>query len=206
LTASASRPPTRSPYAYTPPAGDGWKMVRWGRLGLTLLLIPLSLRAFRDEYGGVPLLDSVNLAIHEFGHYLFMPFGEMMSILGGSLFQVLFPLAFVAYFLYGKQEHRDRHAALVCLWWTSISMLGVSIYAADARAGQLMLLTGATGEDDPDHHDWRNLFSMWGVLNRDTVYAGRMRGIAALMCCASIALALWAAWKSGKREPIVSES
>lgn len=176
-------------------------MLRWGRIGLTLLLIPLSLKAFNDELGQVPLLSDIILAVHEFGHYLFMPFGEMMTILGGSLFQVMFPLVFVWYFIWGKEEHRDRHAAMICLWWTSIALLGVSIYAADARAGQLMLLSGATGEDDPDMHDWKNLFSMWGVLNRDTVYAGRMRFFAVLMCMFSIGYGLYLAWNSGPPQP-----
>jgi hypothetical protein len=204
MTAPVSRPPTKSPYAYTPPTGDGWKMLRWGRIGLTLALIPLSLSAFRHEYGHIPLLSDIILAIHEFGHYLFMPFGEMMTILGGSLFQVIFPLVFVWYFIWGKDEHRDRHAAMICLWWTSIALLGVSIYAADARAGQLMLISGATGEDDPDMHDWKNLFSMWGVLNRDTVYAGRMRFFAALMCMISIGYGLYLAWNSGPRKETAS--
>ena len=179
--------------------------MRSARIGFTLLLVPLSFSAFGGEYGQVPILSSINLAVHEFGHYLFLPFGEMMNILGGSLFQVVFPLAFVWYFLYGKEQHRDKHAAMVCLWWCSINVLSVAIYAADARAGQLMLLSGATGEDDPEGHDWRNLFSMWGVLNRDTVYAGRMRGVAFLMCVTSIAVALYLAWNSGssakKSEP-----
>ena len=197
MTAPVSRPPSRSPYSYTPPTGDGWKIARGARIGFSLLLIPVSLSAFGSDYGQIPLLSGINVAIHEFGHYLFMPFGEMMTILGGSLFQVIFPLAFVWYFLYGKEEHRDRHAAMVCSWWSGINLLQVSIYAADARAGQLMLLSGATGEDDPEGHDWRNLFSMWGVLNRDTVYAGRMRGFAALVCLVSIAYGLWLAWNSG---------
>jgi hypothetical protein len=204
VTAPVSRPPTKSPYSYTPPTGDGWKMLRWGRIGLTLLLIPLSLKAFNDELGQVPLLSDIILAVHEFGHYLFMPFGEMMTILGGSLFQVIFPLVFVWYFIWGKEEHRDRHAAMICLWWASIALLGVAIYAADARAGQLMLLSGATGEDDPDMHDWKNLFSMWGVLNRDTVYAGRMRFFAALMCMFSIGYGLYLSWNAGPTQRTAS--
>ena len=174
-------------------------VVRWARIGLTLLLVPLSLKAFGDEYGQVPLISGINLAIHEFGHMLFMPFGlqpfgETGVIMGGALTQVALPLVFAGYFLWGKPAHRDLHAATVCLWWTAISLLGVAIYAGDARAGQLMLITGATGEDDPGSHDFYNLFARWGVLNRDTIYAARLRGVAALLCIGSIVAGVWAAW------------
>jgi len=37
--------------------------------------------------------------IHEFGHILFLPFGEFMTLLGGSLFQVALPLIFGGVFL-----------------------------------------------------------------------------------------------------------
>jgi hypothetical protein len=204
MTAPVSKPPTQSPYSYSPPKDDTPKIIRWGRILLTVVLIPIGMSAFRDEYGMVPLLSGIDLAIHEFGHMLFMPFGipilgDTMVILGGSLTQVALPLVFVWYFLYGKKEHRDLHAAMVCLWWTSMNLLSVAIYAADARAGTLMLITGATGEDDPDSHDFYNLFSQWGVLNRDTIYAGRLRALAALMFFASIVIGLWAAWKTEKK-------
>src|SRR5205085_4913438 len=128
-----------TPFAYTPPKDDTRNVIRWARIALTLVLIPLGMHAFGSEYGEVPILSGIDLAIHEFGHMLFMPFGiqflgETMYILGGSLTQVAFPLLFVWYFLYGKKEHRDPHAAMVCLWWTSINLLDVAIYAADARA------------------------------------------------------------------------
>ena len=201
MTAPVSKSPTRSPYAYTPPKDDTPNVIRWARIILTVALIPIGLGAFRDEYGMVPLLSDINLAIHEFGHVLFMPFGETMTILGGSLTQVLLPLVFVWYFRWGKKEHRDPHAAMICLWWTSMNVLSVAIYAADARAGQLMLITGATGEDDPGSHDFYNLFAQWGVLNRDTVYAGRLRSLAWLMFAISIGVGLWAAWGSGRTKP-----
>lgn len=201
MTAPVSKPPSRGPYAYTPPKDDTPKIIRWGRMLLTIVLIPVGMSAFNDEYGVVPLLSGINLAIHEFGHMLFMPFGipilgETMVILGGSLTQVALPLVFVWYFLYGKKEHRDLHAAMICLWWASINVLSVAIYAADARARQLMLITGATGEDDPESHDFYNLFAQWGVLNRDTIYAGRLRFLAGLMFFASIVIGLYAALRT----------
>ena len=168
-------------------------------MALTAILVPLSLKAFGDEYGQVPLISGINLAIHEFGHMLFMPFGiavfgETGVIMGGAITQLAIPMVFAGYFLWGKREHRDLHAATVCVWWTAISLLGVAIYAGDARAGQLMLITGATGEDDPGSHDFYNLFARWGVLNRDVIYAGRLRALAALLCLGSILAGIWAAY------------
>jgi hypothetical protein len=172
---------------------------QWARLVLTLALVPLAWKAFHDEYGVVPLLSDIDLAIHEFGHMLFMPFGipvlgQTMVILGGSLTQIAFPLLFVAYFLRRQDDgrRRDPHAAMVCLWWASINVLGVAIYAADARAGQLMLLTGQTGQES-DAHDWYNLFARWGMLNRDTIIAGRMRVVAVVLCTVSIVAGAYAA-------------
>lgn len=189
--------------------GDTPSILRWARILLTLALIPLGLNAFKHEYGHVPILGDIDAAVHEFGHVLFMPFGipilgDTMVILGGSLTQVAFPLIFVAYFLFGKREHRDLHAAMMCLWWTSMNVLGVAVYAADARARQLMLISGATGQEDDSGHDFYNLFSQWGVLNRDTIYAGRMRTIAGLVFFASIMIGLWGAWRSGR--PVSAET
>lgn len=163
-------------------------------MALTLMLVPLGLSAFRSDEGWIPILSDINLAIHEFGHLLFIPFGETGVIMGGSLTQIALPLVFVGYFLWGKREHRDRHAAMVCLWWTAINLVSVAVYMADARAGKLMLITGSTGEDDPGTHDFYMLFAKWGVLNRDTIYAGRLEALAALVFGASVIGGLWAAY------------
>jgi hypothetical protein len=162
------------------------------RIALTLLLALAAHHAFRDEYGFVLLVSDIDTAIHEFGHYLFMPFGETLMILGGSLFQVLFPLIFTGYFLFGPRRTRDLHAAMACLWWASINLLQVAIYAADSRAGQLMLITGQTGAES-DGHDWYNLFTRWGMLEHDTIIAGRMRVVAGLVCLISIFVGVGAA-------------
>jgi hypothetical protein len=137
----------------------------WGRLLLTLLLVPLSWHAFHDQYGDVPLLSGIDLAIHEFGHMLFVPFG--IEFLGDT--------------------------AMVCLWWTSINLLSVAIYCGDARAGVLMLVSGQTGQES-DGHDWNNLLGRWGMLRKDTLIAGQMRRVVWLLCVGSIVaggIALW---------------
>jgi len=179
----------------------------YARLALAGLLALLAWSAFRGESGYVPLLGDIDLAIHEFGHMLFMPFGipvlgRTMVILGGSLTQVAFPLLFVGYFLRKREDgrRRDVFAAMVCLWWSAINLLDVAIYCADSRAGELMLLDGLTGKES-DGHDWYNLLNGWGLLEQDTAIARWMRAIAALTCVASIIVAVWTALQRGREQP-----
>jgi hypothetical protein len=61
--------------------------------------------------------------IHEFGHILFRPFGEFMTLLGGSLFQILLPLIFGGIFLV---KNRDPFAASVMLWWSAVAVMDVA--------------------------------------------------------------------------------
>ena len=180
----------------------------YARLALAALLAWLAWRAFNDADGYVPLLGDIDLAIHEFGHMLFMPFGipilgSAMVILGGSLTQVAFPLLFVGYFLRKRDDgrRRDVFAAMVCLWWSAINLLDVAIYCADSRAGELMLLDGLTGKES-DGHDWNNLLTRWGLLEQDTAIARWMRAIAALVCVASIIFAFWTELQRPREQPL----
>jgi hypothetical protein len=183
----------------------------YARLALALVLVCLSWIAFRDDLGYIPLLSDIDLAIHEFGHMLFMPFGiqflgNTMMILGGSLTQVAFPLVFVGYFMQKQDDgrRRDLFAAMVCLWWSAINLLDVAIYCADSRAGQLMLLDGLTGQES-DAHDWNNLLTRWGLLHHDIGIARGMRAVAFVVCVASIIVAVWSALQARQpKQPIGS--
>jgi hypothetical protein len=184
----------------------------YARLAFAVALAWLAWSAFHDEYGVVPLLSDIDLAIHEFGHMLFMPFGipilgRTMVILGGSLTQVAVPLVFVGYFLRRRDDgrRRDVFAAMACLWWSAINLLDVAIYCADSRAGRLMLLDGLTGQES-DGHDWNNLLTSWGLLEHDTLIARWMRAIAWLVCVASLVVAIWSELQSRRsgQEPSVT--
>lgn len=187
-----------APYEFTPTRDDTPALQKWGRVALTLVLALGARYAFKDEYGAIPILNDVDVAIHEAGHWIFAPFGRTMTILGGSLFQVLFPCVFLGYFV--MRRHRDLHAATVCLWWVSINLLGVAIYMADSRAGQLMLINGLTGAES-DAHDWWNLFTMYGQLKNDTLIGGRVRALAGLLCVVSIVSGLYIAWFTDYASP-----
>lgn len=117
------------------------------------------------------LLDDVNLAIHEAGHVVFAPLGDHPGVLGGSLFQVLVPAAFVVYFL----VRQDRFAASVVMAWVGASLGNVARYIADARARDLPLLGG-----ENVIHDWWYLLIEWDLLSHDLVIAQWVRMAGAL--------------------------
>ncbi len=115
-------------------------------------------------------LDLVDLPIHETGHLLFGPFGQFMMVAGGSLLQVIFPAAFVGYFLWKRLPYS---AAIVALWLGQ-SILNVYVYAADAVVMQIVLLGGLTGSEG-SFHDWNYLLTEMGLLNSTKTVAGIIR-------------------------------
>ena len=89
-----------------------------GALWLCLAIWTISLlRRPLPELGG-SLIHPVNLAFHEAGHVVFAPLGSFMMSLGGSLFQLIVPLA-CAWALLFQQE--DPFGASVCGWRGSTS-------------------------------------------------------------------------------------
>ncbi len=112
------------------------------------------------------LIDGVNLVIHEAGHLIFSPFGEFIMIAGGSLFQVIMPALFVAYFWYT----RKLYSAALVLFWVGESILNVSVYAGDSLALQLPLLGG-----QDSIHDWNYMLSSLNVLAQTAKIAGAIR-------------------------------
>ena len=193
-----------TPYEMPAARDDYATIIRWARILLSLALIPVSWHAFHDAYAEIPLVSGIDLAVHEFGHMLFMPFGieflgHTMMILGGSLTQVVFPLIFMFYFLRDHENSaRDVHAAMVCLWWASMNLLSVALYCADAGPMKLMLISGGTGQE-VEGHDWNNLLRIWGVLHHYAGIARAMRAVAWIGCVVGIVAGVVAAWNSGRQ-------
>ena len=119
---------------------------------------------FQSNEIGRSWFHNVDLIFHEAGHMLFMPFGRTMTILGGSLFQILMPLVLMFAFLI---KNKDGFGASISLWWVGQSTMDLAPYIADARALRLPLLGGGTGADSPGRHDWENLLRQWGLLEYD---------------------------------------
>lgn len=135
------------------------------------------------------------LPIHEFGHILFSPFGEFMTLIGGSLFQVALPLVFGVIFLV---KNRDPFAAAVMLWWSAVSVMDVAPYAYDAHEPSHVLLTGRTG--DTGAHDFVDALGILGLLTRAQAVGYAIHRFGVVMLIVSIAWAGWIVWRQYQKK------
>lgn len=127
----------------------------------------------------------VDLPFHEAGHVLFSPFGSFMTSLGGSLLQVLMPLACACVLLF---RTRDPLGAAAALWWTGQSLIDLAPYIDDARTLGLTLLGGNTGATAPyGFHDWQYILTEAHLLSKDHLIAGLASGLGAFLMLSAFA-------------------
>ena len=155
------------------------------KLVLATILLVYSLWIAYDPMQG-SFLDNVDLPVHETGHLIFRPFGEFLGVAGGSLFQVILPAIFVAYFVWNEKNY----SAAIVLFWVGQSILNVFVYAADAVVMQLVLTSGLTGSEG-SFHDWNYLLTKTGLLGSTKAVAGIIRGVGTLVIIAAGVLSVY---------------
>ncbi len=161
-----------------------WARGRWWqwRVPLLLFLAWDAGRHLRDpEAGG--LFAGITFGVHEFGHLLFGFFGEVMTVAGGSLNQVLIPVATGLLFYH----YRDFFGIAGAGAWLSSSLLDLARYIGDARTLDLDLV----GFGENSVHDWAWLLGHFGALPYDTRLAGLTRLSAVLVLVASLLFGGW---------------
>ncbi|NEQ45569.1 MAG: hypothetical protein F6K00_19310 [Leptolyngbya sp. SIOISBB] len=127
-----------------------------------------------------------DLAIHETGHLLFMPFGHFLMVLGGSLTQIAFPAVFTGYFYFTQQYF----SSALTLFWTGQNFMDVAVYMADAPY-RLLPLTNP----NIDAHDWWQLFNMMNCMNQAESIAGITHWIGVLLYLASVIAGVYVAYR-----------
>jgi hypothetical protein len=171
----------------------GW----WWRLIIVVIFFIFLVQNWHDPTFAINRLSNpfsaLDMGIHELGHALFQVFGEFMHILGGSLFQCLFPI--ITFF--GFLQIRYYFAAVMCFCWLGLNFFDVATYAADAQARVLPVATGLAGLGLPQNdatydqgHDWYQLLLRTNHLHDDQAIAGFLRIAATTITFIGIALGL----------------
>ena len=104
----------------------------------------------------VPVLVFLDIAVHEIGHKVFSPFGNLIMLIMGTGTQILFPL--VVGLVFGIWK-RNFIAWGICWAWAASAMCDGARYIYDAPRGEMMLLGAGDGLGDwskilgPEHFD-----------------------------------------------------
>ncbi len=130
-------------------------------------------------------MHTINLPFHEAGHIIFSPFGRFMTVLGGSLMQLIVPAVCGAALIL---QAGDWFGAALCGWWFGENLLDLAPYINDARSLNLMLLGGPAAE--VEGHDWEAILESLEWLRYDHALANAARTAGAVIMIASI---IWGA-------------
>ena len=133
-------------------------------VAVSLLTLLLFVCLWTDDDGYLTGLDGLNLIVHEGGHFLFFWFGRTLSLYGGTLLQLLVPLALTVAFA----RRGEAPGVALCGIWLFQNLLNVARYVGDARAQQLPLVGGG-------QHDWYNILTAWHALHLDRTLARALR-------------------------------
>lgn len=151
-------------------------------LGLFLLLL------WRSPAGFVPVLDHANLLFHEAGHVFVGFLSTRLEPYGGTLGQLLFPVALAVSFWRKGQ----KTAAAACSIWFFENWFNIARYMADARALKLPLVGGGD-------HDWNTIFQRWDLLQYDTRIAAWVNALGWVGMGLTCGWLLWQAWRDRRR-------
>ena len=151
-----------------------------------MLLACLAYIAVRslNDYEYWTIFSGLTLVVHEAGHVIFSPFGEMLEVAGGSITQVAVPVIVALLFL----RQREYFGICVALAWLSMSLTNLATYIGDARNQFLGLVSMGSG--DPIH-DWHFILGRYAMLGDDHALARFTNLLSALALIAAVALGAW---------------
>ncbi|MFO7893426.1 MAG: hypothetical protein R6U63_06830 [Longimicrobiales bacterium] len=133
------------------------------------------------------IFHGIDLAIHEIGHILWAPLGEFMGFAGGTLTQLLAPVAAGIMFL----RQRDWFAVSFAACWLGINCFEIVEYAGDALTRRLPLVSPNTALPI---HDWTYLLGELGILHHTDAVAAGWQWAGRVTMTAGIAFGAWVLW------------
>lgn len=168
----------------------------WIRVPI-LLALAWILYGYMNDPTHASIFAGVNLVFHEMGHAAFMWFGNrMLTTAGGTIFEVGIPVSAGAYLLV---KQRDSFGAAVCLFWMGTALFSAGVYAADARA-QALPLVSPFGPVDVDGHDWTVMLLRLGRLSQDQQFGSALRSMGVLAMAGGVGIGARITWgRAGRR-------
>ncbi|HEY9720596.1 MAG TPA: hypothetical protein V6D47_01195 [Oscillatoriaceae cyanobacterium] len=112
--------------------------------------------------GSPGLVEGIIIYTHEAGHWIFSFFGRFVTVAGGTINQLLFPLIFIVRFFW----RGERYSAGITCFWLALSFADSSQYCQDAIDQSLPLIhTGLSASEElaqygETEHDWVNMLDM----------------------------------------------
>lgn len=162
-------------------------MTKWVKLGFVAALALWTISFARTPISADAMssfLHLPDLIFHEAGHFIFAPFGRFMTVLGGSLLQVLIPVIAIVAFV--RQE--EPFSAAICAWWAGQNFVDLAPYIADARSLRLVLIGGRTGAE-VEGHDWEFILNSLGISHYAHPLGYAAHAIGILIMIAALAYA-----------------
>ncbi len=126
------------------------------------------------------LIDTIDLFIHEAGHFFLKPFGQWIYVFGGSFFQVFIPLMLVL-----VAVRQNWHQAALPAFWSGESLVNVSVYIRDAPFRHLHLIAKGV------IHDWNWLLS--DSLDSAGTIADIVFGAGIVICLVAVGVGVFGA-------------
>ncbi len=121
------------------------------------------------------IIDTVDLFIHEGGHFFFGFMGRLIYFMGGSLMQVVLPA--LALWVFLKSGLRTLIATL---YWLGQNLVNVSVYIGDAPYKRLPLISSAA------IHDWNWIFSHIGNMQMAEPVSAVVFVVGVVSCCGAV--------------------
>lgn len=181
---------------HLPADGYEWQSVKTWQLAGWLVAYACIMYTYLP--GGVRILDAAHMVTHEAGHPLFSYTGsETLTVMGGTIFQLFIPAALAIGFAW--RGHTLGTA--FCMFAFFNSLVGVSIYMADARAHDLPLVSLGVASDEVEGHDWTYIFNWIGhnALAHDTQFGNITLFVAWAGMVAAIGWLIWM-WRTNPAE------
>ncbi len=157
------------------------KVSGWQLTGLVLGLAVFLGVLVASEPGFIFGLDHANLLFHEAGHPIVGLVSSKLEPYGGTIGQLVFPVALMISFW---RKRQPLPVAVAAIWFFE-NWLNIARYMADARALELPLVGGGD-------HDWNTIFTRWNILQHDLSIASAVKFIGWTGMTVAV---LWVGWR-----------